>query len=65
MGNPVKQDRTLAPLSSSTQLALTHAPSGYTQMDADQMVLRIAPAPYPFQAAWGYHSSSPPCRLFS
>lgn len=32
MGNPVKQDRTLAPLSSSTQLALTHAPSGYTPL---------------------------------
>lgn len=31
MGNPVKQDRTLTPLSSSTRLALTHAPSGYTQ----------------------------------
>lgn len=35
MGNPVKQDRTLAPLSSSTQLALTHAPSGYTRLDTD------------------------------
>lgn len=34
MGNPVKQDRTLAPLSSSTQLALTHAPSGYTPLDS-------------------------------
>ena len=64
MGNPDKHDRTLAPLSSSTQLALTHAPSGYTRMDADHILLRVAPASYPYPVARGYLSSIPP-RLFS
>lgn len=62
MGNPVKQDRTLAPLSSSTQLALTHAPSGYTRLDADQMLLRVAPSSSLVPGGLGVPFEQP-CRL--